>query len=117
MSRSVTDSPSPPYQRKSRTSRAGSRHIRSDAPGLKDLLADALQNAGERELTIQEAAQELERRRGKTVKESTVCGRLSELREQGRALDSGRTRRGNAGVACVVWTNSAPDKQGRSNET
>jgi len=92
-----------PFARRSLTSQAGARHIERQARGLRELLIEALHEAGLGGLTIQEAAEELTDRRGWLVNEITICGRLAELRNQLRVCDSGKRRRGNVGVMNVVW--------------
>lgn len=92
----------PPRQLFSDTSIAGARHIAPHAHTLRAMILDALDRAGSRGHTREELCQIVSRFRGRALKEGSICGRIHELRAAGLVVDSGRTRRGNAGVACVV---------------
>ncbi len=98
-----------PHQLSSPTSREGARRIRPLASGLRELVLDALRDAGPVSLdglgggTIQELAEVVATMRGKPVKETTICGRLGELRKQQLIFNSGRTRMGNGGVQVTVY--------------
>jgi len=99
-----------PYQLSSPTSRQGARRIRPQASGLRELVLDALHGAGpvspdgqDGGYTIQELAEVVSDKRGRPTKETTICGRLGELRKQRLVFDSGRTRMGNAGTRITIY--------------
>jgi len=105
------------------TRRVGAEHIRPQAPKLCARVLSVLERAGpvsaDGQLggsTIQELAGIVSEWRGQLVRETTICGRLGELRKAGLVADSGHTRMGNAGVAVRVfvhWDHVKPTEGAR----
>ena len=79
------------------TSAAALHAIEQWAGTVRGDVRDFLERRGNRGATIEEMARELGR------KESTICGRLDELRKAGFVYRTDKTRRNSSGFAAIVW--------------
>lgn len=82
-----------PYRKESRTSREAAKSVRPTAP-QRARVFDALLA---RQSTMHEVAERL------GIPLQSVCGRCSELRDEGLIEDSGETRLTQYGKPAVVW--------------
>lgn len=92
---------SPPASRKSLTSQAAAKSVAHAVSFIEDRIVEHVRACGANGATAEETATALE------LRTQTCSARFSEMRESGRLIDSGRTRRTSSGRAAVVWIHPA----------
>lgn len=105
----------PPFQPSSDTSRAAAVAIQPHVAPMQKRVLDFLEERG----IVGGTQEEIHFATGMRI--SSICGRVSELRELGKVCDSGERRANVSGVGAVVWisalsatTNPASAEQGRT---